>query len=383
MPRRPVVLLGVAAVAVLVVGTLLAGLPQEPGRRALLLGCLGGGVLLFLVALSGRLRDPPLLAAALVGFGLSGAAMDLLQPSGPGFLTAYVAAAGLALRLPRRVALGTGVVVIGATAAAEAVTSPHPVSSILNLALGGGFLAFASAYAALSREASRRAVEQVAQEQATLAAREQAAVLAERSRLARELHDVLAHTLAGLAVQLEGARLLGEHTAADPRLVAQIAAAGRLTREGTANASRAVSALRGEALPGVDDLESLVAQARSTLGLAIDRQQGGSVQQITPEAGLCVYRTVQEALTNTAKYAGHGARAMVTVDYRDESLEVSVADAGGERHTVSSGSGGFGLAGLAERAALLGGSLESGPTPQGGRCSCGCRMPCRASTAPW
>ena len=88
----------------------------------------------------------------------------------------------------------------------------------------------------------------LAQEAATRAAREQAAAFAERTRLARELHDVLAHTLSGLSVQLEGARLLAETAGADPRLVDQVSRAQTLARDGMGNAKRVVSALHGDAL---------------------------------------------------------------------------------------------------------------------------------------
>jgi signal transduction histidine kinase len=85
------------------------------------------------------------------------------------------------------------------------------------------------------------------------------------------------------------------------------------------------------------------------------------------ESGLAVYRAVQEALTNTAKYAGRGATAAVTVTWTDPALTVEVTDAGGDRVAAGLPSGGYGLAGLAERAALVGGRLDAGPTPDGWR----------------
>ena len=188
----------------------------------------------------------------------------------------------------------------------------------------------------------------LAQEAATRAARERAAAFAERTRLARELHDVLAHTLSGLSVQLAGARLLAETTGADPRLVDQVSRAQALARDGMGNAKRVVSALRGDALP-------------VTLTVT------GTAKPLVPEAGLAVYRAVQEALTNTTKYAGRGATASVAVSWSDDAVHVKVVDRAGEAATARGPSGGYGLAGLAERAALLGGHATAGPVDGGFR----------------
>ena len=180
-----------------------------------------------------------------------------------------MAIAGLALRLPRRVAVRAGLVVVVAAGLAEARTSDQPLSAALNLALGAGFLFLAGAFAGVSRDAHAQASALLEQQQATRLAREEAAVLAERGRLARELHDVLAHTLSGLAVQLEGTRLLAGKLGADQRVVEQISDAQRLARDGMASARRAVSTLRGDTLPGPADLPELIDGARQA-GLPTD-----------------------------------------------------------------------------------------------------------------
>jgi signal transduction histidine kinase len=223
-------------------------------------------------------------------------------------------------------------------------------------------------------------------------------VLGERARLARELHDILAHTLSGLTLQLSGATLLAEQTGADPRLTAQLLAAHRLAKDGTANARRAVSALRGDALPGPDALPGLVEETRRATGLPVTLTVSGEPRRLTPEAGLAVYRTVQEALTNTARYAGPSATVAVELDYRPDDVRLTVTDEGGKesgsavRRPASgpadgAGNGGLGLTGLGltglglsglgltglgltglgERAALHGGRLEHGPTARGWR----------------
>ena len=219
----------------------------------------------------------------------------------------------------------------------------------------------------MNRDAHARAARLLVQEAATRQAREQAAGLAERTRLARELHDVLAHTLSGLAVQLEGAKLLAEHTHADPRLVEQVGNAQSLVRDGISNARQPVQPLRGDALPGPGQLPELVEQTTRTTGRPLAYAVVGCPHPLAAESGLALYRTAQEALTNTAKYAGAGARVAVTLTWFPEAVRIDVVDSGGGRPSVEHHSGGLGLAGLAERAALAGGQLESGPTTDGWR----------------
>ena len=113
-------------------------------------------------------------------------------------------------------------------------------------------------------------------------------------------HDVLAHTLSGLAVQLEGARLLAAHTGADPRLVEQVANAQGLARSGMAGAKRAVATLRGDELPGPDEVPELVEQARLATGAPVTYTVVGEPTPLPPERGLPLYRAVQEALANVA-----------------------------------------------------------------------------------
>src|SRR3954464_1613959 len=362
--RRLVPIAGLATAAVVVISSIDAGLPAGRTASAVVVVLTVLALALWCAALLRRIRGPRLLAAALMGAGLAGAALDVLRPSGPGFVLAYMAMAGLGLGLPRRPALTCGAVVVVAAAAAEAATSEHPVSAALTLAAGAGALFLAATLAAVSRDAHAQAEALLAQEAATRAAREEAAVLGERQRLARELHDVLAHTLSGLAVQLEGARLLAERTGADRRLADQVTNAQRLARDGMVSAKRAVATLRGEALPGPAQLPALIEQTRLS-GLPAALTVHGEPRPLAGESGLAVYRVVQEALTNTAKYAGRGATATLT--WTDDALTVEVVDSGGDGTSAGLLSGGYGLAGLAERAALAGGRLDAGPTTDGWR----------------
>ena len=170
--------------------------------------------------------------------GLAGAVLIGLQPSGPGFVVAFIGIAGLGLRVPRRTAVSAGGVVLIAPGITEAYSSAEGASGTISIVLGAGFLLLTSAFAAASQESHTRSLELLRQEEATRAAREEAAALAERGRLARELHDVLAHTLSGLSLQLEGARLLAEKTQLT-RLIEQVSHAGQLAREGLNGAKRA------------------------------------------------------------------------------------------------------------------------------------------------
>lgn len=360
---RPLVWAGSAVIAA---DTVLAELPTNTSARVAVLVLAVAGLGLWLYGAAVRVTAIGVLAACLTGAGLCGAAMQLLQPDGPGYLLAFSATAGIGLRLPRRLGLVLGAVVVLAATVAAAYGSQHGLSVALNLAIGGSFLFVASAFAQVSREARGAAEARLDQETATREAREQAARLAERGRLAREIHDVLAHTLSGLAVQLEGARLLAEKTDADPRLLAQIGNAQHLARDGMSSAKRAVATLRGDPLPGPDQLPALVEQARLATGAPITLTVVGEPRPVPPESGLALYRAVQEALTNTAKHAAPGAGTSIAVTWSDRQVTVEATDSGGLPATPAPTSG-YGLSGLAERAALVGGHLESGPAESGWR----------------
>lgn len=362
---------GWVTAGVVAVSTALTGVPSDRSGQLAILLLTAGALIAWLVSLAPQVQDPPILVGCLVGTGLAGAWLSLLYPSGPGFLVSYMAMAGIGLQLPRRIALPAGAVVLVAAGLAQARTATQPVTAALSVASGAAFLFLAAAFAAVSRDRQVQAdalLEQ--QEQARLTA-EQAAVLAERSRLARELHDVLAHTLAGLAVHLEAARLLASSIDCDPRLTEQVTAAQRLARDGLSDARRAVSALRSEDLPGVDDLPGLIDDARRR-GMTLSYTVTGRPRALPGEAGLAVFRAVQEALTNAAKHAGTGANVAVDVGWTDSEITVEVADRHGDRSGAATDdlpSGHYGLSGLAERAALAGGRLTTGPGADGWRVS--------------
>jgi signal transduction histidine kinase len=357
---------GVITMVGVIAGVASEGLPPGVGGETMV-GLLVVAAACWGVALSQRINDQRVVVLALAGLGICGALLDWEQNDGPGFVVGYLALAGLALRAPRRTALLAGAPIVVGIAAADAHDSANPVSTILAAVLSAGFLFVTSAVAAFSRDAHHRAEARLAREAAVREAREQMATLAERSRLARELHDVLAHSLTGLFLQLEAARLLAASTAADVRLAGHIGNAHRLAQGGMLSARRALEALRGDEVPGPANLPELISQMASTWGIPMTFGVEGVPRPLVPEAGLTVYRAVQEALTNAAKHAGRGARVSVTLSWEPDSLEVSVTDSGGDGVGAGLMSSGFGLTSMVQRAAAHGGSLDFGPTGAGFR----------------
>jgi signal transduction histidine kinase len=344
-------------------GIFAAGLPAGAAGVSTV-GLLVAAAALSVVALSDRINDIRLVVPALIGLGLCGAGLDW-QADGPGLVAGYVALVGLALRTPRRIALIAGTPVVVAVAAEETFESANPAATGLAVVFAFGFLFITSAFAAVSVDARHQAEALLAQEAATGEARARAAALAERSRLARDLHDVLAHSLSALAVQLEATRLMAITTGAGSRLVHQVAAAHKLTCIGMLNARRALEMLRGDETPGPAGLPELVSETAAAMGIPITFEVEGLPRPLGPEAGLTLYRVAQEALTNVAKHAGRGARASVRLVWGSGGVEVSIVDRGGDGVDAGLPSGGFGLTSMAERAALNGGTLYASQSDGG------------------
>jgi signal transduction histidine kinase len=192
-----------------------------------------------------------------------------------------------------------------------------------------------------------------------------AAVAAERARIARELHDVIAHSVSVMTVQAGAARLL---LAQDPERAREpILAVEETGREALAETRRLLGILRSdmseaelEPQPGMASLETLVARTRLA-GLPVELTVEGEGVKLAPGLDLAAYRIVQEALTNALKYAGP-AHAWVTVRYLRDALELEISN-DGRSPERQNGSGGHGLVGMRERVSLYGGSVEAGPHP--------------------
>ena len=194
------------------------------------------------------------------------------------------------------------------------------------------------------------------------------AVAHERARIARELHDLVAHGLAVTVLQAQAAqRVLAEDPAAARKSLASIETLGR---QGLAELRRLLELLdeRGEAspldpAPTLARLDELVEQVREA-GLPVTLTVHGSRGDVPAGVDLSAYRIVQESLTNALKHAGPGARVDLSLTYRPDELEIVVADDGPAASSLPGA--GRGLIGMRERVGLYGGSLEAGRRQEGG-----------------
>ncbi|MGW3112377.1 sensor histidine kinase [Streptomyces sp. NPDC001091] len=220
-------------------------------------------------------------------------------------------------------------------------------------------LALAGYVTRLDAEARGNAQRLLAQERAAREAEARSAALTERARIAREIHDVLAHSLSAQMVHLEAARLLLERDASREQVLERVVAARGMARDGLAETRQALSALRGELTPLEEFLTDLVSAA-----------DGGEVtvtgerRALPAEASQAVRRVAQEAMTNVRKHA-LGAEVRVRLDYSDHQVTLDVRDRGGRPGELAASGGGYGLLGMRERAELLGGSLDAGPDEEG------------------
>lgn len=197
-----------------------------------------------------------------------------------------------------------------------------------------------------------------------------AVVTRERARIARELHDVVAHSVSVMVVQSGGARRVLE---SDPAAAAQALGAVQDTgRVALVELRRLLGIMRQDEAPaplspqpGLEGLGELVGRARAA-GLPVALRVSGEPGPLPAGVDLTAYRVVQEALTNAIKHAS-GAHATVGVRWSGEAVEIEVADTGGARRPDGGGAGsGQGLVGMRERVALYGGELYAGPGPHGG-----------------
>jgi signal transduction histidine kinase len=198
-------------------------------------------------------------------------------------------------------------------------------------------------------------------------AQAEAAIVEERQRIARELHDVIAHAIAVVVVQARGGRRMLDHDPADSRRAFD--AIERTGEQALGEMRRLLGLLRESddelsraPLPSLARIADLAEQVRAA-GLAVELDIEGEPVELPPGVDLSAYRIVQEALTNALKHAGP-AQARVHIRFGDDAVELEIVDDGLGR---GSGNGsGNGLVGLRERAAIVGGELAAGPRSGGG-----------------
>ena len=359
------------AVRILVLVVVLVTVPfAEPhlgagARGTAIAVALGVSVISFVIWLAVDRRGH-LMVAALAVLGVAGGALAGLSPLSLAIALGAMttSAAGVRLKTETSLAITAGTV---AAFLATGLATGAPGETLLGYPLTFiGFWALG-----LSRRAYLLRAEQAEQTLAeTRRARDaetQAAALAERARMAREIHDVLAHSLAAVSVNLQAAEgLLGELPAGSPELAKAIECIGRaeaFTRDGLAEARRAVLALRDDAAPLPDQLSALAGEYRADGDAPVDFQVTGSLRPVAAEAGLTAYRTAQEALTNARKHAP-GQPVRLCLQFSPTDIAVRAVNPLPEAHSggplAATGSG-HGLTGLRERAALAGGTLTAGP----------------------
>ncbi len=308
--------------------------------------------------------------------GGCGVALAVLQPHGPVELAASIAVWLAAVRMPLVLASVYAGAVTVALAVAIASTQHPALRSVVSVTLLCLLLAVTGRFIRRGREGQDRTEVLLAQLQDARDAEAAAAALAERSRIAGELHDVLAHSLSGLAIQLQGARKLAEREPVSDDLRTVIGRSAELAKAGLADARQAVGALRGDRLPTLDQLGALVKDFRSNTGADATLRVDGTRRPLPTEASLALFRGVQEALTNIARYAP-GATATITLCYAPGRTFLTVEDHAGRPEAgaaadpgppvLADAGGGHGLTAMRERARRAGGTARAGPTADGWR----------------
>ncbi len=366
---RPLGLVVIAAVAVGAIN----GHPSPAGHGSGL--GVAAAIVVFAIALAVTVRasfiDRSLAVqtTTIAAMAAAGVTLLALQPHGAtelaGGAAVWMAVARLPLPLAAALAAATtvGLALAEALAGGSAVVVLAAILLCALLALVAYFIKQARA----SQDTTELLLAQLED------AREEqlyAAAVSERGRIASELHDVLAHSLSGAAIQLQGARKLAEREQASPQVRAAIERAGELVREGLISARQAVGALRGDELPGIAQLDKLVASFREDMHTDVTLTIEGSTRQLPADASLALYRGAQEALTNIVRYAP-GAATTILLRYGSGLTSLIVEDrlaaaAPGDAGLAGVG-GGNGLNGLRERLERAGGRMQAGPTEAGWR----------------
>lgn len=364
-------------VLIVVVGAALVTHPRPglAGHGLAVSIALTGFVLAGAGALGSDRRPVPVQLTLAVLLLAAAATLMWLQPDGVAIAGIFVAVSRSAVLLRGHRSVPLIVIALVAVIVLVAAAGHVPVSTAILDAImlasfyGAFFLAMRLG------DANRRAERLLIELEGSRAAQAEAAGLAERQRLAREMHDVLAHSLSGLLLQLEAARLLVAADPGDPRLPVAVERAHHLGRSGLEEARRAIGMLRDDELPGVERLAGLAEQFERDQGVPCHLSVTGPAHELGSEAKLAVYRVTQEALTNITRHA-RPERVEICLTYAQETTRLTVQDFGSPTATAAGEkaageSDGYGLTGMRERAELLGGTLAAGPTADGFRVELG------------
>lgn len=311
--------------------------------------------------------------------------------AGAAFPAVLVLLYTLAAYRPRRISL-RGLLVCLAAIAVGIISLLEPLASTdtvwralefgvpaVSVWIFGDSVAYRRAHNAWLEERARRA-------EAERDAKAQLAVAAERSRITREMHDIVAHNLAVVVGLADGGRYAAARSPErSSQALGEIASAGRaalselrrllgvLTKDDDRAADLAPQL-------GLADLEALLDRVRAA-GLPVTCTMQGDPARLSEGQQLTVYRIVQESLTNTLKHAGPAATAEVILDYAGDAVDVQVTDTGLGTAVASPGGAGRGLHGMRERASAYDGTLQAGPVPSGGGWRVTAHLPAPGSTA--
>jgi signal transduction histidine kinase len=270
----------------------------------------------------------------------------------------------------RTTLVATGVLEVGIAMVAVRWT-PNSVAPAF---IGLSGMAVAAAVLGMSVRGRRQLVDSLHERAARLEYERdqqgQLAAAAERARIARDMHDIVAHHLSVMIALVDGATY--QVRDAPERAETAMATASRTGRQALGEMRRLLGVLRdeeGPALspqPGIAEIEALVGRLH-TAGVDVRYERSGPDEPLEPGLELTAYRIVQEALTNALKHAGDGARASVTLARTGDDVVVEIRDTG-VGATTAPGAEGGGLRGMRERAAVYGGEVAAGPHPDGGWC---------------
>jgi signal transduction histidine kinase len=270
-----------------------------------------------------------------------------------------------------RAQAAAGFVVAVAVISLVVTNDPDPDASswgIITTAIIAGLIFLAGAAVRTRRQEVQTLKDQVQRAEREQEENTRRAAGEERARIARELHDVVAHSMSVMVVQAGGVRsLLEPH---QERQREALLAIERTGREALTEMRRMLGVLRrdedGHAAlvpqPGLDHIHRLVGQVREA-GLPVELHIEGVAAPLPPGIDLSAYRVIQEGLTNALKHAGP-ARAEVTIRYEEDAIQIEVIDDG--TATSNGSDSGHGLIGMRERVALYGGTMEAGPRPEEG-----------------
>ncbi len=338
-------------------------------------------VLLLCLVIALRRRMPEKMLLLAIGVGLAQLALDVATTAANfAFLVIVYTVAATGARWASRLALAVGL----CAAPVAQLRWPEQDSSVLGTVALMIFTSvpFALAWVLGDSIRTRRAYYEQLEERATRLEKEReaqakVAVAAERARIARELHDVVAHNVSVMVVQADGAAYVLD--AAPDQAKKALETISSTGRQALAEMRRLLGVLRtgehqegGEYVPqpDVEQIDDLIQQCR-TSGLPVDFKVEGTPRPLPSGVELTAYRIVQEALTNTRKHGGPNAGASVRLVYFDDGLGLLVEDDGkGAPHELYEDGGadgeGHGLIGMRERVGMVGGTLDAGPRPGGG-----------------